>query len=395
MDKSKRNFQRAKETRQFPEYPEFNARLDNIETIAKNVFRQYMNDHDNGLLTVEKYTRLLNAKLRDIKPEQPLTLYKFIENFIEESKHRHNSKTGKSIAKSTICVYERTLRILREFEGEYYGRRIDFDTIDIEFYNDYVQYLTKVKKLAKNTIGNFVKTLKTFLNDAFERGYTTNTNFKNKRFLVIHEESFSIYLNTDELDILYKLRLSARPYLERARDLFIVGCWTGLRFSDFSNIGPENIQGEMFRIKTQKTGQDVVIPIHPTVKEIMKKYEGIYPNSLPPSISNAKMNKYLKIICEMIREFDKPIKTSITRAGFKEIDLKRMYELVVTHTARRSFATNLYKQKLPSLTIMAITGHKTEKAFMRYIKTSPSENAEILKKHWDKSELTASELNNN
>lgn len=77
-------------------------------------------------------------------------------------------------------------------------------------------------------------------------------------------------------------------HLDRVRDLFLVGCWTGLRFSDFSRIAPENIKGDFIEIETQKTAEPVVIPIHTTVKQIMKKYKGKYPNSLPPAISNEK-----------------------------------------------------------------------------------------------------------
>ena len=59
----------------------------------------------------------------------------------------------------------------------------------------------------------------------------------------------------------------------------------------------------------------------------------------------------------------------------------KKYELVSTHTARRSGATNMYIAVIPTLAIMKITGHKTEKAFLKYIKISEEENAEMLAKH--------------
>ena len=87
--------------------------------------------------------------------------------------------------------------------------------------------------------------------------------------------------------------LTDNPRLERVRDLFIVGAWTGLRFSDFNNINPKDIKknGDI-EIQTQKTKNSVIVPIHRYIKEIMKKYEGKTENSLPPSISNQKMNDY-------------------------------------------------------------------------------------------------------
>ena len=59
------------------------------------------------------------------------------------------------------------------------------------------------------------------------------------------------------------------------------------------------------------------------------------------------------------------------------------YELVSSHVCRRSFATNLYG-KIDTLTIMKITGHKTEKQFLEYIKITPKEYAEKLKDFWKK-----------
>jgi len=56
--------------------------------------------------------------------------------------------------------------------------------------------------------------------------------------------------------------------------------------------------------------------------------------------------------------------------------------MVTTHTARRSFATNMYKMGIPSITIMAITGHRTETAFLKYIKVTPQEHAEKMRDIW-------------
>lgn len=58
------------------------------------------------------------------------------------------------------------------------------------------------------------------------------------------------------------------------------------------------------------------------------------------------------------------------------------WQLVSTHTARRSFATNMYKLGIPSITIMKLTGHRTEKAFMKYIKLNEDEHAQIIQKFW-------------
>ena len=89
--------------------------------------------------------------------------------------------------------------------------------------------------------------------------------------------------------------LSGNPSLDRVRDLFLVGCYTGLRFSDFSRLTPKNIADGFIEIEQSKTGDSVVIPVHSVIKKIIKKYNG-----LPPTISNQKFNTYLKDICETV-----------------------------------------------------------------------------------------------
>ena len=94
------------------------------------------------------------------------------------------------------------------------------------------------------------------------------------------------------------------------------------------------------------------------------------------------MNRYLKIIGERagLTELHTIKKT---RGGAKVEDTYKKFQLMTTHTARRSFATNLFLQEFPAISIMKITGHRSEKNFMNYIKMTPHQNAEKLRKHWE------------
>lgn len=379
-DKEKRNFQRAKETKQFPEYPEFNARLSWIESTVKNAFRKFLNDNDNRPPQVEELKTLLDLCLRKFQNNQKKDLFGFIEKLIADAKNSFNTKTGKQLARGTIVIYQNVLNILKEYANKK-RKRIDFDVIDLNFYHEYTEYLSKEMQYANNTIGRHVKTLKSWLNDAAERGLHKNFAFKSKKFKVITELTDSIYLNDKELAELFKLNLSGNTKLERVRDLFLVGCFTGLRFSDFSSIEERNIKGDFIEILTKKTAEVVLIPIHRTVRLVMEKYKDRYPNSLPPSISNVKTNNYLKEIGKMLECLHVSVETKVTKGGVVRTSINKKYELLVTHTARRSFATNLYKSGFPSIAIMKITGHRTEKAFLRYIKITPNENASMLKQH--------------
>ncbi|MBA7545998.1 hypothetical protein ES705_38380 [subsurface metagenome] len=127
-----------------------------------------------------------------------------------------------------------------------------------------------------------------------------------------------------------------------------------------------------------------MIPINPIVKVIMEKYNEQYENSLPSEISNVQMNLNLKEIGRNMDVLQTYESITFVKAG-KTINKKiKKCELLTTHTARRSFATNMYKAGIPTITIMAITGHKTEKAFLRYIKVTPDEHAKILMRYFQK-----------
>jgi len=266
---------------------------------------------------------------------------------------------------------------------------LTFERIDKNFYTKFVAYLNK-KAYTLNTVGKYIQALKTFLTYSTENGYNTNLYFKTKKFKVHQVPGFSIYLTEAEIQAVYEKDFSESPHLERVRDLFVVGCWTGLRFSDFTTIKPENIEGDFLRIKTFKTGEKVIIPIHQTVREIMNKYIDRYPNSLPPAISNQKMNAYLKDISEAVEVLKINVDAEYQKGGFKVTEAKKKHELVTTHTARRSFATNVYKSGFPAISLMKITGHRTEKTFLLYIKVTPEENANKLMEHWNKSILKVS-----
>lgn len=183
-----------------------------------------------------------------------------------------------------------------------------------------------------------------------------------------------------------KTAVTSGGFFHHARDLFIVGCYTGLRFSDFSQLKKENIRNGMISLRTQKTGELVAIPVHPVIEDIITKYKRQYSSGLPPTIDNYLMNRYLKIIGERagFTEFHTIKKT---RGGKKVEDTFKKFELMTTHTARRSFATNLFLQEFPAISIMKITGHRSEKNFMNYIKMTPHQNAEKLRKHWEKVDI--------
>lgn len=222
--------------------------------------------------------------------------------------------------------------------------------------------------------------MKTLLNEATDRGYNKSLEFRSRKFKRLNEPVESIYLNQEELNKMYTLDLREKPTLERVRDLFIIGCYTGLRYSDFTKIQPENIIKEKdstyINIMTQKTSIRVVIPVNPKLQEILNKYDGF----IPKPLTNQKMNKYLKII-GLMAEIDKYIIITRIQADIKKKIKIAKYQLIKTHTARKSFATNAFLSGVPTLSIMKITGHLTEGQFLKYVRITQEENAVSLSNH--------------
>lgn len=385
-------------------YPDhFNEKTGRVRNVAAAIYKDEVN---SNLDTIENKVKSMVSGTNDISKEQvvrlidetlnpenyiekEITLFEFIRSFIDRAPTRLNSKTDNPVCYKQVREYERTFYYLRKF-CEKKKRTLDFKDIDLDFYHDFVTFLqspqmrvTKNGKtkmlpgLAKNTIGKKIQTLKIFLNAAVEEGITTTSKHKSSRFKSLKEESENVYLNEDELLLITNLDLSKNKRLERVRDLFLIGCWTGLRFSDWNKVKSENIEDGFLTVKQSKTGNPVVIPIHPTVKNIIEKYE----DQLPPMISNQKFNDYIKDVVKLAGIKEKVQKT-ITIAGRERTYSYEKWEQISTHSGRRSFATNAYKAGIPSLSIMAVTGHRTESSFLKYIKVTPKEHAEKIKAIW-------------
>jgi integrase len=373
--------QRARETQKFAGYANFNRRLDDIVRDIEDCLTEYQNANNSQIPAPDELKELIDLRLKDISTKKDKhTLVSYFKKFVEDSEKgiRVNVKSKKPVTKGTVRNYKVTQKILNSFIADN-RKKVDFNNIDLDFYADFTIYLQKEKKQSINSIGKHIKIIKTIMNEATDEGLTTNTAYKSKRFVSVEEKVDNIYLTEGELIKIANIDLSEEPKLERVRDLFLVGCYTGLRFSDFSVLRPDQIKDGFIETTQIKTGEAVVIPIHDKVQQILDKYEGV----LPPAISNQKTNDYLKDIAKKLPELkDVTAPISYTKGGLKMTQNIPKWKLVSSHTARRSFATNEFKAGTPTITIMAITGHKTERAFLKYIKVTPKEHAQILKLAW-------------
>jgi len=309
--------------------------------------------------------------------EEEKSFFGFIDKVIEAYEIKINPNTGRPITKGTIKSLKGTKAVLELFEAAKY--KLTFEAITLDFYYDLIAWCNS-KNYATNNTGKHIKNLKTFMGEAVEQSLTNNMAFKGKRFIVLKEEVDNIYLTVDELKKMYALDLSDKPQHERARDLFLIGAFTGLRVSDFNDLKPENIilrsNTHMLKVDTKKTGQKVIIPLHPIVVEILEK-NGSKP---PTTMADQTINYKIKEVGEMaeIKDIES---TAKSKGGIKENKHVPKYELIKTHTARRSFCTNAYLAGVPVIDIMAISTHTTESSFMKYIKVTKEQQADRMAQH--------------
>ena len=258
-------------------------------------------------------------------------------------------------------------------------KRYDFGDIDLRFYDDFVAYFT-TKDYSINTIGRLIKELKIIMRAAREEGLHDNGLIESRKFRVLTAEVENIYLTESEIRAIAEVDLSDDNHRDIARDIFLIGCYTAQRFSDYSTINEGNIRTlengqSVIDLKQQKTGNRVVIPIRAELQAILDKYE----NRLPKAYEQ-KVNKHIKEIAREAGIVDM-VEVSYVENGEKKSHLVEKCELVKTHTARRSGATNMYLAGIPTIAIMKITGHKTEKEFMKYIKITEEQTAMELMNH--------------
>lgn len=306
-------------------------------------------------------------------------LFGFIDNYIKTVRFTRTTPQ-KPISELTLKKFRTTLKILIDFADKERKGKLNFKDIDLGFYDDFTEFLQKQYRHGTNTIGKHIQIVKGMMREAVEAGITTNIQFEHRKFIVTRENVEHTYLTESELTLLWELDLTSNKRLEIVRDLFLIGCYTALRFSDFTAIRAENIvesaEGRAIKIRTYKTNQLVFVPLHWRVAAIIDKYS----NHLPRAVSNQKMNEYLKELGKLAG-IDAPFEVNKTKGGMRISEVKPKHELITTHTARRSAATNMFKAGIPSISIMKLTGHKTESVFLKYINVSEEENAMLLMGH--------------
>lgn len=394
------NKKTQKARKSFEGFSTFNQWLKNVDTYVSKIETVWANEHSDmeavptlpGAVLKMKLRKYLSKENKEERIEKlKTTFWGYYENFLMRMHNgtRVHSQKGTPLAPGFIFQFENLKRHLENFEKKK-DYKITFENIDLVFYKLFVDYLTISLKLGPNTIGKLITNLKVFLREALEDKVTDNNTFTHRKFKSINFTSDTVYLNLAEIKEMQDLDLSAAPRLDRVRDMFVIGCYTGLRYGDLTNIKPHNIQNGMIEITQAKTGNVVVIPFTNDVLQILEKY-----GNTMPKISNQKYNEYLKLVCQKCELLKKDVTINQIKGGKKSTLTAPKHTFIASHTARRSMATNEFAAgDLDTGEIRSLTGHKTEKSFYKYIRETPKDTAERIKEKFKQRELKQAAMQN-
>jgi integrase len=350
---------------------EVNNLLNFIDTSLTKEYSKFISEQievTNELLK-SYLDKLLNKNTIEITSEKNISFNEFAYEVLENKKKRITIETYKS--------YRQTL-IKLEMYSKVNKTPITFNSFDKKFVNLFSTFLEEYYDHQQNSLSKHFKNLKTYLIEAVNRGLISNSNFIIKDFCYPTEETTAIYLTEKELQKMFDADLSQNRTMELARDIFLIGCYIGQRVSDYNGLTENDIitlKGvKYFKIRQSKTKTDVLCPITKEISEIMR----LRHNNRPPNkLNEPDINENIKELGRSLG-FTKKIKCEFTKGGKKVIEMIPKHDLIMTHTARRSFCTNMYLKKMPVFDIMLFSGHKTEKEFYKYIRIKGEERAEHI-----------------
>ncbi len=340
------------------------------------------NEEDvTGEWLTEQIDQILHPSKYEPKEVKPLTLMEAIDHFINDvAPVKILRATGKPMGAGTISQHKQTKKVIESYIKHLKRHDLELEEVNQDFYNSLVSYLYS-QGYKQNTVGKHIKNVKAAIN-ALPLAQRAKCEFvERNKCVTLAEDVDNIYLNEEELHRIADVELKS-PHLDKVRDQFLLMAWTGCRYSDLHKLDKKHLTSDLkyFKIVQQKTGTKVTIPVLPETRRILEKYNYI----VPKEITNQKFNEYLKEVA-LLAELCEDVTittTELVDAANKKADKVehhyKQWEVVTAHTARRSFATNMYKRNFPTLMIMKITGHKTEKAFLKYIKVDEDENAERM-----------------
>ena len=225
-----------------------------------------------------------------------------LEVFIEHNEDQAKN-VGNGVAKATHWISVYTFRLVKEYMLQKYERNdIYLRELNQNFIQSFHTFLKIDKGMKQNSATKYLKQLKKIINIAVANSYMTFNPFATYK---IEREPVEIdFLDEEELRKIINFDTPI-PRLEKAKDMFLFGCFTGLSYIDIKTLAPEHFEKDSagriwIKKRREKTGILARIPLLPIAKLILDKYKGN--ERLLPIQDPADINKYLKdiaILCNI------------------------------------------------------------------------------------------------
>lgn len=375
-------------------YKKLNAFLDFLDAELPSLFEMHKDwdkvkpnpltlksPMDEVIEAVQRKIDIYNGVEKEEEENLTMTPTRFFEEYNKTIGDKTNKRTGTLMTGGTQTNYS---VILKRFKGflEYSKLDDSFAIFDDMFQQRWESYHYKGLTLKPNSLCQSNAILKIWLKQAVEKGLLPdNSSFRN-----LNSKGFSVehtYLTDDEIQRIADIQftdelkkehgIDSKSSIEQSRDLFIIACKCGFRYSDLQQIGYSMIDTEAktITLTTRKTQGRVVVPFGDMVESIIKKYEG----NLPMVIDKSKFNNQIRTFCKIADIKDRIVVTDKAGGVVTKKEVEK-WELITSHTARRSFATNMYLKSKDAQLVMKLTGHTTEANFMKYICLTQDENVE-------------------
>ncbi|WP_417611456.1 phage integrase SAM-like domain-containing protein [Owenweeksia hongkongensis] len=307
------------------------------------------------------------------------------EGFIKRLPTRENA-SGRFVSLSTIKKYKSIQKKVEAFDV-FSGKAHTIQEVDIDYRERFKAYLLSEDRLSSNTVGRYLKFVKTVVLDAKRRGFEVSDQIELFRGYTV--KAHKVVLRFEHLEHIKKVALGSDK-LMLTRDWLLIGCYVGQRAGDLFSMSKSSIVQDdgvdFIKVNQQKTGATVFIPIHPEVRRILSTYKGDFPSLFTDNLqSNCTLfNRYLKELGEEagLNEVHQGAVFN-PETGRREEGVYPLFMLLSSHVCRRSFATNFYgEKKYPTPLLMNITGHTTEKMFLEYIVDKSNSMSHELASLW-------------
>ena len=368
----------------FRDNPEANEKLLELKS---TLLKRYNRDFTKGVLINKSWLQEIVKEVFDrptnevalINNDKDIYIVDFSNYWLKTFADSWKTSPKETMSKLVKSQYQKFVDIFSDFQDQKKVRYTLYSLTQDDVY-EFVNFLEE-DDYNSATIERYVGRLKFFINRSKEHGLKINKSL-NQRIYIDKESSEveSVYLNEEEIQKIYNLDLSHDFELDNARDNLIISCFSGLRVSDLmTGLNTDNIKEGFISVKTKKTKTFVTIPVHFYCESILRKRFG----QLPKKTTTFEYNRLIRIICQLA-EIDNQILAKVWNSSKKRKEVKyvKKYEAIGSHTARRSFASNLYG-KVPNEVIQSVAGWSSSEMLAYYNKTSKKEYANQLQKYWN------------